>query len=427
MAEADTSTRYLGLPNLLGQKKSVLLGFLKTKLEQKIRVWERKPVSKAGQEILIKMVGQSLPTYAMSVFLLPVDLIKNIEGMLTKFWWNTTQSGKKKIHWASWENLCKHKSIGGLGFKDLHSFNLAMLGKQGWRFQSNPNGLASRVYKAKYFRHGNFLNSKLGANPSFTWRSVWEAKEVVSAGACWRIGSGNEVDISGQPWLADPENSYITTESESFQQNKVTGLMCLDSRAWDHEVVKDLFNSRDQKCILETPIYEGDDIIYWKHDFSGEYTVKSAYKLIQRLKGAFNSAQKSEVLLRLWKIKAPPKVINVAWRALCGFLPTLVQLQFKHVQVDTHCPVCLQEEETILHSLVLCPFAQSCWNIIFHGFQVNQNQNFGEWLSNIFDKEHQDMNALIITVCWSLWRARNDVVWNRKYTKANRVIASAKQ
>lgn len=82
------SNKYLGLPNLLGQKKSVLLGFLKDKIENKIRTWERKPVSKSGQEILIKIVGQALPTYAISVFLLPMDLIKNIERMLTKYWWN---------------------------------------------------------------------------------------------------------------------------------------------------------------------------------------------------------------------------------------------------------------------------------------------------------------------------------------------------
>lgn len=110
MGEADAHSKYLGLPNLLGQKKSVLLGFLKDRIENKIRVWERKPVAKPGQEVLIKMVGQSLPNYAMSVFLLPMDLIKNIERMLTKYWWNSTQRGRKKIHWASWEKLCKHKS-----------------------------------------------------------------------------------------------------------------------------------------------------------------------------------------------------------------------------------------------------------------------------------------------------------------------------
>ncbi|KAL8090281.1 hypothetical protein AgCh_039666 [Apium graveolens] len=300
--------KYLGLPNLLGQKKSVLLGFLKDGIENKIRTWERKPVSKSGQEILIKMVGQALPTYAMSVFLLPMDLIKNIEKMLTKYWWNSTQRGNRKIHWASWEKLCKHKSTGGLDFRDFRSFNLAMLGKQGWRFLSNPDSLVSRVYKARYFREGNFLVAKLGANPSFTWRSVWEAREVVSAGACWQIRSGGDVNIIGQPWLANTGNPYISTECEAIQNNKVQGLMCIDKREWDKEVILDLFNRRDQKCILDTPISKNGsgDTIIWNLEKSGMYTVKSAYRLIQRMKGMFNMEERSKVLMKLWKLKAPP-------------------------------------------------------------------------------------------------------------------------
>ncbi|CAN0893426.1 hypothetical protein LINGRAPRIM_LOCUS2746 [Linum grandiflorum] len=36
-----------------------------------------------------------------------------------------------------------------MGFRYLHHFNLAMFGKQGWKFLTNPNALVSRVFKAK--------------------------------------------------------------------------------------------------------------------------------------------------------------------------------------------------------------------------------------------------------------------------------------
>jgi len=34
------------------------------------------------------------------------------------------------------EKLSMHKKYGGMSFKDILAFNLAMFGKQGWKFQT---------------------------------------------------------------------------------------------------------------------------------------------------------------------------------------------------------------------------------------------------------------------------------------------------
>ena len=75
------------------------------------------------------------------------------------------------------------KEEGGMGFRDLYFFNLAMLGKHGWNFVSNPHTLASRLIKAKYFRQGNFLSAQLGLNRALHGRVYGQRNPSLKWGA----------------------------------------------------------------------------------------------------------------------------------------------------------------------------------------------------------------------------------------------------
>jgi hypothetical protein len=45
---------------------------------------------------------------------------------MAAFWWGDTKT-QKKMHWCAWWRMCIPKIDGGMGFRDLHAFNLAML------------------------------------------------------------------------------------------------------------------------------------------------------------------------------------------------------------------------------------------------------------------------------------------------------------
>jgi hypothetical protein len=87
------------------------------------------------------------------------------------------------------------KEYGGMGFRHLYGFNLAMLGKQGWKLATDHDTIVTRVFKARYFPNGDFLGANLGHNPSFIWRSVHASQVVVKGGLRWRIGDGRNINV----------------------------------------------------------------------------------------------------------------------------------------------------------------------------------------------------------------------------------------
>ncbi|XP_019150536.1 PREDICTED: uncharacterized protein LOC109147328 [Ipomoea nil] len=197
VAQAPNFGKYLGLPSFIGRHKKAAFAYVEDKIRQRIGSWNKKLLSQAGKEILLKTVTQSMPTFSMSVFLLPVSVCTAIERTMNRYWWDSGTD--RRIHWKAWDKLCVPKKYGGLGFKDLRAFNLAMLGKQAWRMLTKPDSLVARVYKARYFPKGSFFDAQVGNNPSFCWRSIMAAKSIICGGVRRRIGNGESTFIWTHP------------------------------------------------------------------------------------------------------------------------------------------------------------------------------------------------------------------------------------
>ena len=73
---------------------------------EKVQGWKSKFLSLAGREVLIKVVVQAIPSYIMSVFKLPINVIKEIEKHIKRFWWSQGVK-ERNIHWVKWETLTK--------------------------------------------------------------------------------------------------------------------------------------------------------------------------------------------------------------------------------------------------------------------------------------------------------------------------------
>ena len=84
-----------------------------------------------------------------------------------------------------------------MGCRNIQAFNLALLAKQAWILLLNTYSLFFRVYKLRYFPNCSFMDAELGSNPSYVWRSLWAAREIICEGLKWGVGHGRTIDVIG--------------------------------------------------------------------------------------------------------------------------------------------------------------------------------------------------------------------------------------
>jgi hypothetical protein len=212
-----------------------------------------------------------------------------------------------------------HKNAGGLGFKSITAFNYAMLGKQAWKLFTNPDNLITRLFKVKYYPNSDFLNSSIGHNPSYVWRSIWSAKFVVRNGYKWSIGPGFDIPLWNQKWLSDGSDLQPPFNLDLELLNMtVSDMMVTNGRSWNTPLIRDLFDPSAASKILQTPLIESvnHDNLIWRHEKDGLYSVKSAYRYC--VEGAIDVShlQVPGGWNLIWKTRAPPKVKNFVSR-LC--------------------------------------------------------------------------------------------------------------
>lgn len=176
---------YLGLPTFSARKKRLQFDFLREKVGCMVQSWKSRFFSIGGREVLIKSILQAILIYAMSCFRIATSVCLEIEKLCQKFWWGNLES-ERKIHWTKWEQLCKPKSMEGIGFRKLEAFNQALLAKQIWRIIMYPNSMVARILKVRYFRKVDIMEAKVTCNSSFIWHSLCWGRKLLDEGLLWK-------------------------------------------------------------------------------------------------------------------------------------------------------------------------------------------------------------------------------------------------
>lgn len=214
--------KYLGMPVVLGRSKRDIFLLIVERVWKKMKGWMEKILSRVGKEVLIKAVAQAIPSYIMSCYKLPENVCNELESMMANFWWGSKE-GKWKVHWLNWGKLSRAKEDGGLGCRRIREFNASLLGKHYWRLMKGEDSLVGRVFKSRYFPNCSLANSSVGFCPSYAWRSIRSARELVQRGTRWRIGNGDSVKVLSDNWLPNSLGFWVVGAARGVDQNTTVG------------------------------------------------------------------------------------------------------------------------------------------------------------------------------------------------------------
>lgn len=113
----------------------------------------------------------------------------------------------------------------------------------------------------------------------------------------------------------------------------------MDSKAWEIDIVEEMFNEQDKELIFNIQLGEtlNRNEWYWKEEFYGDYSVKSAHTLLQVGNNKWHASDISSVWKKVWRLSIQAKIKNYPWRALSRCLPTMTSLREKKVEVYDEC------------------------------------------------------------------------------------------
>ena len=85
----------------------------------------------------------------------------------------------------------------------------------------------------------------------------------------------------------------------------------------------------------------------------------------------------------------------------------------------TKCCFC-GAQETVEHLFISCPFARLLWRIVNITYDLppptNTTNMFGNWLNGVDRISKARIRIGVSALCWSIWRCRNDIMFNRNKT-----------
>ena len=291
--------KYLGLPLGASFKSKNIWNPIVEKLERRLAGWKRLYLSKGGRLTLIKSTLSNLPTYFLSLFPIPADVIKRIDKIQRNFLWGSSEE-EVKFHLVKWDSICRPYVNGGLAIKNLRVFNTALLGKWLWRYGLEREALWRKVIREKYgsLEGGWMSNNPRGSHGVGLWKFIRAGWDTFFRFVQIRVGDGSRTRFWDDVWCLDVPlkeafpglyrlaciKDVTVADSVLFRGAAISWEVNLTRtmQDWELETI-----SAFLELLYSTTIKRNEeDRMCWRPSLTKGFHVKSYYKVLSSHGGA---------------------------------------------------------------------------------------------------------------------------------------------
>jgi mannosylglycoprotein endo-beta-mannosidase len=408
-------TKYLGLPLHIGKTKRVDEQALVDKIGARLPGWKGRLLTRAGRLALVNSVLTSIPVYYMTSFPLSKWAIKKIDRIRRNFLWKGKDDPRRGHCPVNWIRACRAKRMGGLGIKELASFNRALRLRWPWFKWTDPtkpwSDMDIRLTEGEreLFKLCTTITIGNGERTRF-WKDRWLQGQAPKdiAPECFRLTWRKNHSVAA----ALPTGRWMR------------GLQRLSSADGMQQFVQ-LWIQLNQVQLNNDP-----DTLRWRFTADGRYSTRSAYNI------QFTGTVADGNWKLIWKAKVENKCRFFTWLLIQARLPTADRLlrHCRQASASTLCTLCRTRHESHLHMAAKCSYVKTVWQTIAPSFQIQippfNPRSLRKWWLLVLQQGVTDranhMQVIIYTL-WNIWKERCRRVFQNVAVPADRLAHSIKQ
>ncbi|KAH1150639.1 hypothetical protein GYH30_044590 [Glycine max] len=438
---------YLGIPIGVNLRRTEFWDPIICKCERKLAAWKHRHISFGGRVTLINTVLSTLPIYFFPFFRVPSKIIAKLESLQRRFLWGG-EAESRKIAWVNWNIVCLPKAKGGLGIKDLRTFNTALLGKWRWDLFYSQQEPWAKVLHSKYGGWRALEEGSSGSKDSAWWKDLIKTQQLqrnlpLKRETIWKVGGRDKIKFWEDLWtntdLSLRDKFPRLYQISCHQQQTIQQLGTITNSGWEWQLNwrRPLFDSEIAMAdsflgeITQQQIHpQREDKWLWKPEPGGHYSTKSGYHVLW---GELTEEIQDADFAEIWKLKIPTKTAVFTWRLVRDRLPTKSNLRRRQVMVqDMFCPLCNNIEEGAAHLFFNCTktlplwWESMSWVNLKTAMPQTPRQHFLQYGTDIADGlKSKRWKCWWIALTWTIWQHRNKVVFQNATFHGNKVLEDA--